>query len=48
MEMVCDRYWNDRIQQYNSDGEFILKRGFEDTGGQAVKRTPHQLIIQCM
>jgi len=36
---------NDRIQKYDLDGKFILKWGFEDTGGQGAKRTPHQLTV---
>ena len=36
---------NDRIQKYNSDGKFILKWGFGDTGGQGAERTPHQLTV---
>ena len=36
---------NDRILKFTPDGKFILKWGFENTGGQGAERTPHQLTV---
>ena len=36
---------NHRVQKFTPDGKFILKWGFEDTGGRGAERTPHQLSV---
>ena len=36
---------NHRVQKFTPDGKFILKWGFEDTGGRGAERTPHQLTV---
>jgi DNA-binding beta-propeller fold protein YncE len=36
---------NHRVQKFTSDGKFILKWTFENTGGKGSERTPHQLSV---
>lgn len=36
---------NNRVQKFTSDGKFVLKWGFENTGGKGAERTPHQLTV---
>lgn len=36
---------NHRVQKFTSNGSFVTKWGYENTGGEGASRQPHQLAI---